>query len=62
MAPHSSTLAWETSWTEEPGGYIPQDHEKGQTQHSNQKAMTTTILNSTAAAATAKSLQSCLTL
>ena len=23
MAPHSSTLAWRTPWTEEPDGYRP---------------------------------------
>ena len=22
MAPHSSTLAWKTAWTEEPGGLL----------------------------------------
>ena len=26
MATHSSILAWRSPWTEEPGGYSPQDH------------------------------------
>ena len=26
MAPHSSTIAWEIPWTEEPEGYSPWDH------------------------------------
>ena len=30
VATHSSTLAWETPWSEEPGGYSPWGH-KGQT-------------------------------
>ena len=25
MAPHSSTLSWKTSWTEEPGGHEESD-------------------------------------
>ena len=27
MATHSIILAWETAWTEEPGGLPPWDHE-----------------------------------
>ena len=35
MAPHSSTLAWEIPWTEEPGGCSPQGHkESDTTEHS----------------------------
>ena len=29
MAPHSSTLAWEIPWTEEPGGCSPWSHRVG---------------------------------
>ena len=28
MATHSSILAWEIPWTEEPGGYNPQGHKE----------------------------------
>ena len=28
MATHSSILAWETSWTEEPGGQQPRGHKR----------------------------------
>ena len=28
MATHSSILAWESPWTEEPGGYSPWGHEE----------------------------------
>ena len=28
---HSSILAWEIPWTEEPGGYIPWDHKESDT-------------------------------
>ena len=28
IATHSSILAWEIPWTEEPGGYSPQGHTK----------------------------------
>ena len=28
MATHSSILAWEIPWTEEPGGYIPWGHKR----------------------------------
>ena len=28
MATHSSILAWRISWTEEPGGQSPWDHEE----------------------------------
>ena len=28
MATHSNILAWETPWTEEPGGYSPWGHKK----------------------------------
>ena len=31
MATHSSTLAWETPWTEEPGGLQPMGWKKMQT-------------------------------
>ena len=31
MAPHSSTLAWKTSWTEEPGGLQSMGSLKSQT-------------------------------
>ena len=29
MASHSSTLAWEIPWTEEPAGYSPWGHKRG---------------------------------
>ena len=32
VATHSSFLAWETPWTEEPGGLLPMWHRKSQTQ------------------------------
>ena len=28
MAPDSSILAWETPWTEKPGGYSPWNHKE----------------------------------
>ena len=28
MATHSSILAWEIPWTEEPGGYSPRSHKE----------------------------------
>ena len=31
MATHSSILAWEIPWTEEPGGYSPWDHKESAT-------------------------------
>ena len=31
MAPHSSTLAWKTPWTEEPGGVSPWGREESDT-------------------------------
>ncbi|MDK7068669.1 hypothetical protein QP359_09440, partial [Lactobacillus paragasseri] len=31
MATHSSILAWEIPWTEEPGGYSPWGHKKSDT-------------------------------
>ena len=31
MATHSSILAWETPWTEEPGGYMPVSHKESDT-------------------------------
>ena len=31
MAPHSSTLAWQVPWTEEPGGCNPWGHEESDT-------------------------------
>ena len=31
MATHSSILAWELPWTEEPGGYSPQGHKEAYT-------------------------------
>ena len=31
MAPHSSTLAWGTPWTEEPGSYSPQGRKEPDT-------------------------------
>ena len=31
MATHSSILAWETPWTEEPGGYSPWGHKESDT-------------------------------
>ena len=31
MAPHSSILAWEIPWTEEPEGLQPMDLQKSQT-------------------------------
>ena len=31
MTIHSSILAWETPWTEEPGGYSPQGHKEADT-------------------------------
>ena len=30
MAPHSSILAWETPWTEEPGGLQSMESQKSQ--------------------------------
>ena len=35
MATHSSMLAWEISWTEEPGGLLVHGVTKSQTQLSN---------------------------
>ena len=35
MAPHSSTLAWKSPWTEEPGGLPSMGLLKSQTQLSN---------------------------
>ena len=35
MATHSSMLAWEISWTEEPGGLQSMDSQKSQIQLSN---------------------------
>ena len=32
MGTHSSILAWETPWTEEPGGLQPMGSQKSQTQ------------------------------
>ena len=40
MAAHFSILAWETPWTEEPGGLLPMGSQEGWTQLSNS---TTTI-------------------
>ena len=34
-AAHSSILAWEFSWTEEPGGLQSMGLQKSQTRHSN---------------------------
>ena len=37
MATHSSILAWEIPWTEEPGGYSPWGHkESDMTEHSTE--------------------------
>jgi len=34
MTTHNSILAWEISWTEEPGGYSPRSHkESDMTEH-----------------------------
>ena len=41
MATHSSILAWEISWTEEPGGLQSMGSQKSQTQLSNSTAITT---------------------
>ena len=35
MATHSSILAWETPWTEEPGGLQPMGSQKSQTRLGN---------------------------
>ena len=35
MATHSSTLAWEIPWTEEPGGLQPKGSQKSQTRLSD---------------------------
>ena len=35
MATHSNILAWEFSWTEEPGGLQSMGLQKSQTRHSN---------------------------
>ena len=35
MAPHSSTLAWEIPWTEEPGGLQSMGSQKSQTERRN---------------------------
>ena len=35
MAPHSSILAWNVPWTEEPGGLQSMGSQKSQTQLSN---------------------------
>ena len=35
MATHSSTLAWEVTWTEEPGGLQSMGSQKSQTQQIN---------------------------
>ena len=43
MATHSSILAWEIPWTEEPGGLQSMGLQKSQTQLSDE---TTTINNS----------------
>ena len=37
MASCSSTLAWETPWTEEPGGLQSMESQKSQTQLSNEQ-------------------------
>ena len=44
MANHSSILAWEIPWTEEPSGYSPQGRKKsdmtGATQHAHMRGPT----------------------
>ena len=43
MATHSSILAWEILWTEEPGGLQSMGSQKSQTQLSNETTATTTL-------------------
>ena len=43
MATHSSILAWEILWTEEPGGLRFMGLQKSQTQLSNETTATTTL-------------------
>ena len=39
MATHSSILAWQNPWTEEPGGYSPEGHkESDTTEHTSMQA------------------------
>ena len=40
VATHSSTLAWEIPWTEEPGGLQSMESQKSRTQLSDQPAAT----------------------
>ena len=44
MTTHSSSLAWKTPWTEEPGGLQSMGSQKNQTKLNN--SITTTNLNS----------------
>ena len=42
MATHSSILAWETPWAEEPGGLQSMESRKSQTRFSDQTTTATT--------------------
>ena len=44
MATHSSTLAWETPWTEEPGGLQPMGWQKIQTGFATKQTISLLIL------------------
>ena len=45
MATHSIILAWRTPWTEEPGGYSPQDCKQSDTTEVTQHAHKVDIHN-----------------
>ena len=62
MATHSSILAWEIPWREEPGGLQCMGLQRGKTQLSNHTTRCSTSQIIAAAAAAAKSLQLCPTL